>query len=419
MNDVAVVGGGLAGLVAARRVAERDVTVTLYERADRLGGRVGSDRRQGFTLDRGFQVLFPGYPAVQRELDLAALDLQHFRPGAVIARPGERSILSDPLRDPRALTATQLNHEVTLGDAWRVFRLRRELRDTTVDTILDRGDRSIAEALAARGFSDGFVEAFAAPFLGGITLDRSLSSAEFVFDYAFKMLVESQASLPAGGMQAIPAQLADRARAAGVRIELDMPVQALAADSDGVELTTNVGTQEADAAVVATDPKTARELTDVDAIPTETRGCVTQHFSLPTTQDLPTGRRLVLNAADAEPNQVAVLSEVAPNYAPQDQQLLSATFLGEPDAGQNQLAGAVTDALDSWFPENSFADLELLSTHRVPRAQLAQPPGFRDGLPEPDAPDGPVVLAGDYTRWSSIQGALESGRCAVEALQID
>ncbi|MEF8908431.1 MAG: FAD-dependent oxidoreductase, partial [Haloarculaceae archaeon] len=100
-----VVGGGLAGLVAARHLADRGAEVTLLERRDRVGGRVHTEHVDGYTLDRGFQVLFTAYPAVQRELDLDALSLRRFRPGAVIARPGERSTLSDPLRDPRAATA--------------------------------------------------------------------------------------------------------------------------------------------------------------------------------------------------------------------------------------------------------------------------------------------------------------------------
>jgi phytoene dehydrogenase-like protein len=410
MERVAVVGGGLAGLVAARRLAQRDVEVDLYERSDRLGGRVGSETHDGFVCDRGFQVLFPSYPAARRELDLEALDLESFAPGAVIARPGERSVLADPLRDPRALSASLFNREVTLGDKLRTLRLRRELARQSVDDVLADDDRTIEASLSAAGFSNRFRQAFAAPFLGGITLDRSLSSAAYVFRYAFKMLSEANATVPASGMQAIPAQLATRARDAGVDVHLETPVESLAA-GDGVELETSEGTVAAEAAVVATDPATAESLTAVD-VPTETRGCVTQHFSLPTTQHLDLGRRLLLNAADDRPNHVALLSAVSDDYSPDDRRLLSATFLGVPDDSDDALAAEVRDAMASWYPEHSFADLELVATHRIPDAQLAQPPGFRSRTPDPAAPAGPIVLAGDYTRWSSIQGALESGRRA-------
>ncbi|MDX1747541.1 MAG: FAD-dependent oxidoreductase, partial [Halobacteriales archaeon] len=80
MPEVVVVGGGLAGLVAARRLAEAGLEVELFERRDGLGGRVRSRERGGFTLDRGFQVLFTAYPAVERELDLDALELRSFPP---------------------------------------------------------------------------------------------------------------------------------------------------------------------------------------------------------------------------------------------------------------------------------------------------------------------------------------------------
>ena len=49
-------------------------------------------------------------------------------------------------------------------------------------------------------------------------------------------------------------------------------------------------------------------------------------------------------------------------------------------------------------------------------AQFVQPPGFYRKRPATDAPDGPVYLAGEYTAWSSIQGAIESGRAAARAV---
>jgi phytoene dehydrogenase-like protein len=415
--DVVVAGGGLAGLVAARHLADAGAGVTLFERHDRVGGRVRTDHEDGFTFDRGFQVLFPTYPAVERELDTDALDLRRFRSGATLVRPGERTVLSDPLADPRAALPTVLNRDVTLGDKLRVLALRRELGQKSVEAILDADDQSIADFLDARGFSRQFCERFAAPFYGGITLDRSLSTSRLVFEYTFKMLTEGAAAVPAAGMEAIPQQLAARARDAGAHIETDTRVEAVTPDGAGVTVETERETVTADAAVVATDPATARELTDCTAIPTGSRGCVTQYVALPARQRLDTGTRLLLNTADARPNQVAPLSAAAPEYAPDSQQLLSATFLGEQDASDETLATEVREALASWFPAHSMANLDVLRTERVPFAQFPQPPGFRGDLPAVDDPEGAVYLAGDYTAWASIQGAMESGRTAAQAVR--
>jgi predicted NAD/FAD-dependent oxidoreductase len=111
------------------------------------------------------------------------------------------------------------------------------------------------------------------------------------------------------------------------------------------------------------------------------------------------------------------MSEVAPEYAPDDRALLAATFLGEAslDRPADALRGDVRNALEAWYPDRDFSGLETVDVHRVRFAQFAQPPGVHDGLPDPDDPEGPVVLAGDYTEWSSIQGALESGRKAAAA----
>jgi phytoene dehydrogenase-like protein len=417
MTEVAVVGGGLAGLVAARTLADRDRDVTLFERADSVGGRVRSRDVEGFTLDRGFQVMFTAYPAVRRELDLDALDLRYFKAGATIARPGQRAILSDPLRDPAALSASLFNREVTFVDKLRTLKLRRDLTNQSVEEALGHDDQSIAAYLADRGFSPAYRENFVAPFYGGITLDRSLSTSRAIFEYTFKMLSEGKTAVPADGMGAITAQLAKRARDAGATIHTGTAVESVdrSGDGDSVTVTTGNETIAADAAIVATDPPTAKELTGVESIPTAARSCVTQHFRLPSAQHFTSGKRLVLNAADDRPNQVAPMSAVAPELAPDDEKLLSATFLGKQEKRDEELATEVTEALASWYPENQFSGLELLATDRIEFAQFDQQPGFQADLPSVNDPDGPVYLAGDYTKWSSIQGAMKSGRDAALA----
>ena len=415
-----VVGGGLAGLVAARHLAGAGLEVTLLERSENVGGRVWTQEHRGFRFDRGFQVLFPSYPAVQRELDLERLDLRRFAPGACLARPGHRSTLSDPVRDPQALLATLSNTDVSMGDKLRVARLAVELARFDPETIFDRSepDTSIEEFLRERGFSDRFIHNFVAPFYGGITLDRSLSTSSRVFEYTFRTLLTSRAAVPATGMAAIPAQLAQHARDAGASIRLETEVTDVSVEDANGESATVTATEseyDVDAVVVATDPPAARGLTGVESIPTDARACVTQYYELPAGTDLESGGKLLLNTADEGPNQIVPHSAVAPEYAPDGAELISATYLGEREESDTELETISRETIESWYPDRQFDALETRRTDRIEFAQFAQPPGFRDRLPDPRDPDGPVYLAGDYTQWSSIQGAMKSGRLAAKA----
>ncbi len=432
---VVVAGGGLAGLVAARHLAAGGLDVTLYERRETVGGRVRTVERDGYRFDRGFQVLFTAYPAVQRELDLEALDLRRFAPGATIAGPDGRSTLADPLRESGTIPATLSNPAVSVGDALRIARLWWELRRTDPETLFQDGsDETIRAFLDERGFSDRFVDEFVAPFYGGITLDRSLSTSSHIFEYTFRALAAGEIAVPAAGMGAIPIQLADRVREVGATLETGVRVESVTTSggdsSETATVETGAESIEADAVVVATDPPTTGELTGVDAIPTDARGCVTQYYALPPGVDLETDRRLLLNATETGPNHVVPHSAVAPTYAPDGTTLISATYLGGEGHRPSRQSGASRGAaerdgelsdltrqtLEAWYPDQRFDGLEAIHTERVPFAQFTQLPGFRERLPGVRDPAGPVYLAGDYVRWSSIQGAMESGRQAAKAV---
>lgn len=418
MSELVVAGGGLAGLVAARRLAAAGHDVTVYEERSELGGRVRSRDVAGFTCDRGFQVLFDSYPAVREELNIAALDMRRFAPGGVICRPGQRSTISDPLREPTKLLESALNREITMADKLRTLRLRRRL--TSGDwPAFGIPDQSIRTFLQDEGFSSGFIEVFAAPLYGGITLDRSLATSAHVFEYTFRAMSVGSIGVPADGMAAIPEQLAARAREAGVDVQTGVAVEEVDADGDAVAVETTRGTHDPDAVVVATDPRTARALTDVETIPTEGKPVVTQQYRLPG-PSLAADTRIMLNAESEGPNTVAQLSAVAPEYTADGDVLLVASFVGDDTQAieATDLHTRTQKTLAAWYPERGFDRLELLATDRIPFAQFAQPPGIHAKLPDAADPAGPVYLAGDYTRWSSIQGALESGKRAAEAVAV-
>ncbi|HZM25448.1 MAG TPA: FAD-dependent oxidoreductase [Anaerolineales bacterium] len=73
-----VVGGGLAGMVVARELALRGWRVTLLERTKRLGGKAGSDIRNGRRVEHGYHVFPQWYPNVRAILERIGVKLIDF-----------------------------------------------------------------------------------------------------------------------------------------------------------------------------------------------------------------------------------------------------------------------------------------------------------------------------------------------------
>ncbi len=120
--DVIVIGAGLAGLQAARRLQENGLTVTVLEGSDAVGGRVRTDRVDGFLVDRGFQVLNPAYSAVREWIDVKALNLHHFGVGVIVRDGVKTSTLAHPLRHPRLLSATLRSEYVTASEVFALAK---------------------------------------------------------------------------------------------------------------------------------------------------------------------------------------------------------------------------------------------------------------------------------------------------------
>ncbi len=57
-SDVAVVGGGLAGLAAATSLARAGRSVVVFERSQRLGGRAMTRDTGGFAFNLGAHALY-------------------------------------------------------------------------------------------------------------------------------------------------------------------------------------------------------------------------------------------------------------------------------------------------------------------------------------------------------------------------
>jgi len=416
---IVIVGGGLAGLAAANALKQREIPFLLLEASDRWGGRLHTDRIDGFLIDRGFQVLQTAYPEAQKQLDYAALKLRNFQPGALIRTKGRFVEMSDPWRRPSAALATLLNGVGTLGDRWRLAKLRSRLVRQPVDTILSSPDESTADFLLKTcGFSRDLVDRFFRPWFSGVFLENQLETSCRFFQFVFKMLAQGDAALPEEGMQAIPEQLAAKLPAGALR--LNTQVECLTSNS--VQITG--GEQLATAAIVlATEGPTAAKLlaksgmTNLSASriqPTEFQSTICFSFAAP--QPPHPTRMLMLNGELTGPiAHMSVPSNVAPSYAPAGKSLVSVTAMTSSQKQAASLREPVQAQLRDWFGPQ-VEKWSLVAESFVPEALPRQLPGSYQPTSADYQLAPRLVRCGDYLGTASINGALLAGRQAVEYL---
>ena len=403
--EVIVVGAGLAGLRCAGVLAEAGLEVLVLEAGDAPGGRIRTDRVDGFLVDRGFQVLNPAYPAVRRWVDVEALRLQSFAAGVAAVTDRGRTVLGHPLRAPRLLAPTVRTALGDAKDAAALLRwagpLLRPRRDTPLSQVVaGRDDVDRATALDGRGVN-GVMRRILDGFLAGVVLEDDGTTADRYVLLLAWMFARGVPSLPVGGMQALPDQLAGPL---GDRVRVAQGVTSV----DGTSAHTDDRRWTADRVVVATGAGAAHRLTGVP-VPA-TKGVTTVWWAAPQAPDStllhvdarrsPTGA--LVNAA--------VISRAAPSYAPPGRHLVQGSALMRPgrDLDEPTMRRHAADLLGA-----DPTGWEVVARHDVADALPAQPPPFSTRRP---VTVGDLVVCGDHRDTGSIQGALVSGQRAAEAV---
>jgi phytoene dehydrogenase-like protein len=395
--EVVVVGAGLAGLSAATRLVAAGVDVQVLEAGGHAGGRLATERIDGFVVDRGFQVLNTGYPRAA-DLDLDALRLGWFERGAVVRVDGRAHRVVDPRQRPSEAIGTATAPIGSLRDkaALAAFSLRAGY--APVGRLLAAREQTAERSLRAAGVGDTALERFFRPFLAGVLLEDELTTSSRYLDLLWRSFVRGSIGLPADGMQAVGEQLAGRLGEG--RLHLHRAVRAVAPRS----VLTDAGRWSADAVVIATDPATAAQL--LPAVDASAPRQVTTHFHV-----LPaspwSAPLIVLGQPGGRLVNTVVLSDAQPRYSPDGRALVASSTLTP--TGEEEVRAAIAEAHGV-----AASDLDHLTSVTVPGAQPAAVPPLRLRRPV-DLGDG-VYVCGDHRDTPSIQGAMASGARAARTV---
>ncbi len=263
--DVVVVGGGVAGLVAARDLAATGRDVLVLEGSPRIGGKLRSAEVAGLTVDVGAEAMLARRP---EGVGLAAeLGAEVVHPTAATSGLWSRGSLREL---PRSLMGVpfDLDRLAASGVLSPEGLARAAAETATSPEILAADDVSVGDLVASR-LGDEIVDRLVEPLLGGVYAGRArrISAAAAVPQLLAMArrgsLLEQVAAVPTstapvfaslpGGMGRLPALVRE---GGGFEVRTSATVRALRRTTNGWALTagptTDPETVEADAVVLAT-----------------------------------------------------------------------------------------------------------------------------------------------------------------------
>ncbi|MFE1443164.1 NAD(P)/FAD-dependent oxidoreductase [Streptomyces sp. NPDC058739] len=418
--DVVVVGAGVAGLSAAQRLTSAGVSTAVLEAAPCPGGRMSTEKVDGFRLDRIGQLLSTAYPELALTPGLGALVLRRFDPGVLLHGDGRRHRVGPPVQRGSARGALHAvrafasaprpqqpgNPVGTAVDQARLGAALSRLAAVPVERLLARPEAPAGLALAARGLPARTVDGFLRPLLAALLCDPELSTSSRCADLALRAFASGRLCVPEGGAEVLPELLA-RTLPPGT-VHTGVRVTSVSTTS---VTTAEHGEFRCRAVLLATDARTAAELLPGLRVPDFHPVTVLHH-----TTDLPprTGASLLLDADRGGPvSHTAVISEVDPTRAPAGRALISSTVLGTPPpdvdtAVRTHLARLYGTSTSRW---------ETLAVHHTPEAVPAMRPPH--DLHRPVRLLAGLYVCGDHRDTSSVQGALHSGHRASTAILTD
>ncbi|MDF2157679.1 NAD(P)/FAD-dependent oxidoreductase [Algoriphagus sp. CAU 1675] len=404
-KKIYIIGAGIAGLISALELEKAGFSPIILESTDRVGGRMKTDEMDGFLLDHGFQVLNTAYPEAHKYLDLQALNLRTFDPGAVIFDGKESYIITDPMRNPLKIVGMAFSKVGTFLDKVKMFSLTQELKKKSLEDIFNEPSKPTLQYLKEYGFSDLIISNFFKPFFRGVFLEKHLNTSSRMFEYVFKMFAIGQAAIPEKGMGQIPEMI--RRQLSKTQIYFNSPVKEVRGNVIYME---SGETVEADRIIIGVQPdRVMKQLQGQFAPP---KSVTNLYFSLQ--KSFMARPMLGLVTGDHLVNNLVFMDDVSRAYSSSGKSLLSVTVL-DSDLAEKELIAKVQEELEeiSGIKAGFFKPVK---TYHIPFA-LPNSEDLRYSIPMTECRiTDQVFLAGDYLLNGSINAAMTSGRIAAEAV---
>ena len=374
-KEVTVIGAGLAGISAALTLQGAGRSVRVIESSDRVGGRVATDVIDGFTLDRGFQLINSQYPELKR---LKVMDEVDFiaAPRAVEVSLGQdRVVLGDPRTHPLSALSSKTGSLSSKVNFLRYLYSYSNSALRVEDELQNLGD---------------LYQRVLRPFLTGVFLTSPAHVNAVNGKEIIRSFISGKPGIPAQGVGALATALAKRI----TNIELGRNINSL--------------NELAGPVIVATDVTTAAQLLDMTSVP-KLAASTTWYHEVP--KELTTSKCLIIDGQKRGPvvNSIAI-SNLAPTYAPAGKALLSSTTVDFASESEVRRHLALI-----WGAQSS--EWSLIAKYEIPKSLPIFAPGAQGVTSAKVATN--IYVAGDYRSAPSQNGALLSGRLAAEELLFD
>lgn len=399
-HKIHIIGAGVSGLVAAKVLEEKGYSPVVIEATGRVGGRVKTDIVEGYQLDRGFQVLLTAYPAIQKYIDMDALDLQFFKPGAVLFDKNKKVTIGDPLRDISLLFPTLLSGIGTMTDKLKMFRLQTALKRKTLTEIFQEEEIPTQTYLEKNGFSKEIIQQFFRPFFAGIFLEPHLLTSSRMFEFVYKMFGEGYASLPKSGIEAIPKQLLQNLERTEIRYNTKVKRV-----KNGEVLLKNGDSIQSDSIIVATDAGSL--IPNLSGESRKWQSCDTLYFE---TKNRAIDKPLIGLVANSDVLINNVFFHTSLQMETKNKgQLLSVTVVQKHDLTEEALVARVEKELKAVC---GIATSRFLKRYVIPKALPALDNLQYEVASSETQLTGGVFLAGDTQLNGSLNAAMLSGELA-------